>query len=369
MYNSRNTYAQINLKNIKLNTEYIINKYKNYDYYFGVVKADAYNHNSVKVSKEIIDAGCNYLAVASILEAVEIRKGLKKYGDKYISIPILCLENSKITKLYLLNCLKYNITITINSLETLNIILRVKNVFKIDITNLKIHIKVDTGMNRLGISDKDDFNKVVNLLNNNNIYLEGIYTHIFKAIDKDSYLKQINTFKDITSCIDLNKIKIVHIPQSETLIKYDKLDFVNGTRLGIIMYGFLDNSLKSTFSLYSEVIQINNIKKGESVGYNGNYIAKEEKEIIATISIGYADGVVRNFTGAYVYINDKKYNIVGSVCMDMLMIKVDENVKLYDKVAILKDNNHILDIARHLNTIGYEVICNIGKRVLRRYIK
>lgn len=368
MINSRNTYVNINLKNIRDNVEYIINKYNDYKYYFGVVKADGYNHDSVKVSKMVIDSGCNYLAVSSVIEAAKIRKGLSKYNEiKYNNIPILCLESSKINKSYITNCLKYNITITIVSLEQLIGVINIKDKFKIDISNLKIHIKLDTGMNRLGLKDKQEFNKVYKLINDNNLYLEGIYTHIFKSSNETSYINQIEVFKKLTSDIDLNKIKIVHIPQSESLIRHAKLPFVNGARLGIIMYGFLDKNLKSTFSLYSEIIQINKLKKGDSVSYDGNYIAKED-EIIATVAIGYADGVIRKYTGAYVYINDKKYKIIGNVCMDMIMIKIDDTIKLYDKVIILKDNKHILEIAKHLDTISYEVICNIGKRVMKKYI-
>ena len=169
--------------------------------------------------------------------------------------------------------------------------------------------------------------------------------------------------------IDTSKIKIIHLANSETLVSYDKLKFVNGTRLGIIMYGFTNDKsleLKSTFGLYSKVAQIKNIKKGECVGYDSTYIASEDEKI-AIVQIGYADGIIRKNTGRYVYINNKKYIIIGNICMDMLMIKIDSNVKLYDEVVILKDNEHINYVAKHTNTIPYEIICNITKRVDRVY--
>ena len=164
-----------------------------------------------------------------------------------------------------------------------------------------------------------------------------------------------------------NNIKIIHICASEALVNYKKLSFVNGCRLGIIMYGFTSDKtlqLKSTLSLHSEVVQINHLKKGESVGYNGAYVANEDEDI-AVICIGYADGVIRNNTGRYVYINKKAYPIVGNICMDMLFVKIDQNVNLYDKVDILKDNNHIEEVAKYLNTIPYEIICLISNRVPR----
>ena len=147
--------------------------------------------------------------------------------------------------------------------------------------------------------------------------------------------------------------------------RYEKPEFVNGCRLGIIMYGFNEVNnikLKSTFKLYSEIIQIHELNSGDTIGYNGIYKA-DDTEIIGVVAIGYADGIIRKNTGRYVYINNKPYKIVGNICMDMLFIKIDDTIKLYDKVEIIKDNNHIKEIANYLNTIPYEIMCNISSRV------
>ena len=138
------------------------------------------------------------------------------------------------------------------------------------------------------------------------------------------------------------------------------------------MYGFTSDKtlkLKDTFKLYSEVIQINTLNKSDVVGYNGEYIAKEPNEKIAVIPIGYADGIIRKNKGRTVYIKNKEYKIVGNICMDMLFVKVDDSIKVHDKVIILKDIKHIEKVAKYLKTIPYEVICSIGKRVPRKYIK
>ena len=151
--------------------------------------------------------------------------------------------------------------------------------------------------------------------------------------------------------------------------RYEKPEFVNGCRLGIIMYGFNEVNnikLKSTFKLYSEIIQIHELNSGDNIGYNGIYKA-DDTEIIGVVAIGYADGIIRKNTGRYVYINDKKYKIIGNICMDMLFVLIDENVKLNDEVLIIKDNNHINEIANHLDTINYEVMCSISNRVNRKY--
>lgn len=344
----RNTYAEIKLKNIKHNVKTIIKKYNNYKYYIGVVKADSYGHNSDKVINSIIDGGCNYLAVSSLDEALIVRKTT--------NLPILCL--GIIDEKYMNICEENNIDITITNINQIK---------KIKDYKLNIHIKLDTGMNRLGIKSKEEFNEVYNLIKDSKAKIKGLYTHIYKAENKKTTNKQINKFKEITSDIDLSKIDIVHISQSSTLINHKKIPFCNGCRLGLIMYNLTDEeNLKDTISLVSEIIEIKKIKKNETVSYDGKYKAKKD-ETIAIASIGYADGIDRKMTGAYVYINNKKYKIIGNICMDMLMIKVDETVKLKDKVYLYKDSNHIKYLSKYIKTIPYELICRISKRVVREY--
>ena len=344
----RNTYAKIKLDNIRNNVKNIISSYSGYKYYIGVVKADTYGHNSSEVVKAIIDGGCNYLAVSSLDEALEIRKNF--------DTPILCL--GIIDPMYIDICIDKNIDVTIPSIDYFN---------KVKDKCITCHIKIDTGMNRLGIKDKDELNEIIN--NPSNINIKGIYTHIFNASDPDTTNNQIDKFKEITSDINLNNIEMVHIAQSDTLINYPKIDFCNGCRLGIIMYGLTDSNLDllDTIELCSEIIDIKKLAKGETVSYNGIYEAQTD-ELIGIVSIGYADGVNRHLTGAYIYINDKKYKIVGSICMDMLMVKIDETVKIHDKVYIYKDINHIKYLSNYLDTIPYELICNISKRVPRIYM-
>ena len=346
----RNTYVEVNLNNLEYNVKSLIAKYNNYKYYFGVVKADCYGHGLGAV-KAIIAAGCNYLAVATLDEALEIRKEIK-------DVPILCLGIIDIK--YIPLCLENNITITISNLEYL------RNITSSDI---KVHIKINTGMNRLGVDNKEEFNEIYRLIKEKNLNLEGIYTHIYNTNSKEDTLNQFKKFEEITSDINLSEIPIVHVGASDATEFYMKRDYANGCRLGISMYGLIDyeNMLfKPTFSLYSEVIQINDVQNG-TVGYNGAYKVND-KEKIAVVPVGYADGIIRKNTGRNVYINNRPYKIVGNVCMDMLFVKVDDTVKVGDKVAVIKDIDHIKEIAKHLDTITYEVTCSIGKRVPRIYI-
>ncbi len=354
----RNTFAVIDLDLLKNNIKEITNKYNNYKYYFGIVKANAYNHGDVEISKELINAGINYLGVSSLEEALNIRSEIKR-----VNILILTPIDNKYIKI----ASKNNITITINSLEYLKTIINTK--YKII-----IHIKLDSGMNRLGIKDNKELLETIDLIKKNkNIIIEGIYTHMANADcnDHSYYDKQIKTFKDITKGIDLNIFKIVHIGNSATLLNHSKLKFVNGIRLGLVMYGISENSninIKPILSLYSKVMQVKNINKGEYVGYNLNYKASKN-ERIAVVAIGYADGIIRKNTNRYVLVNSKKYKIIGNICMDMLMIKVDNKVKEDDIVTIIGEEIDCNYIAKHLNTINYEVICSISDRVHRIYIK
>lgn len=350
---NRGTHALINLNNIESNIKKIIDKYNNFKYYFGVVKNDCYGHGNKSI-KSLIKGGINYLVVATLEEAIEIR-------SIYKDIPILCLGIVKNKCLNLAN--DYNITITITSLDYLNT-LNINELKKI-----KVHLKINTGMNRLGISSLKEFKSVLNILNNNHIFIEGIYSHIYNAKNIKDTNKQYQLFENYLSLININNILIIHLQASDALCLYDKKPYINGVRLGIIMYGFTsDKTLKllSTFKLYSDVVQINHLKKGDSIGYEGLYTAKED-EIIAVIEIGYADGIIRKNTGRYVYINNKKYQIVGNICMDMLFVKVDDTVKLLNKTEVLKDNTHIDEVADYLGTINYEIISLIGKRVPRYY--
>lgn len=377
----RNTYVKIENQVLTNNVKEIINYYNNYKYYIGVVKANAYGHGDYIVN-DLIKGGINYLAVSSLEEAISIRK----YNQ---DISILSLEPINLE--HIDKALDNNITITIESLDY------TKELIKKDITNkLNIHIKLDTGMNRLGFTNKSELEETISLINKNkNTYLEGIYTHLGTSGVNDIYYdKQISKFKDLTKDIDLSKIPIIHLNRSITLAHHEKLPFETGTRLGIMMYGFnqslseptglrkikrnflnkikgisptiLSNNLnlKTAYSLYTEVMNIKYIKKGDFVGYGANYLAKEDT-IIATLPIGYADGM--DIKMKYVSINNQKYPIIGDICMDMTSIKIDNSVKLHDKVEIFGKTISIKSVANNMNTNAYHIFTGITNRVPRIY--
>lgn len=352
----RNTKVIINLKNIRENVRKMKQAYPFYQYYFGVVKADSYGHYGEKPIQAMIDGGCNYLAVSSLDEAIEVR-------NHFSEIPILCLE--PIHSEYIPLVSKYHITLTIDHLDDLDALL------KQSFSNLKVHIKLNTGMNRLGFSNREEINQCYQTLKQDSrVQVEGIYTHIFQALNEEKTKKQFMIFESLTKDIPLEEIPIVHITASDATALYPKLPYVNGCRFGIMMYGFSQDtniSLASTFTVTSEVLQVQTLKKGDTVGYDGLYQATEDGEKIAVVAIGYADGIIRANTGRYVYIHDKKYPIVGNICMDMLFVRVDDSIQEHDEVIIIKDVAHINEIAHYLHTVPHEVLCSISKRVPRIY--
>ena len=382
----RKTYAIIDEDKLKNNIKEIKAKYDNYKYYIGVVKNNAYNHG-IKIINSLIEGGINYLAVSSLEEALDARK----YNSK---IPILCLEVIDLDYIY--DCINNNVTITVESLEYLEKLNKIKLDFPI-----KIHLNLNTGMNRLGISEVKEVNKCVSIISENKkLILEGIYTHFATSGISDKYYdEQMKKFQELTKDIDLTTIPIVHLGRSLTLVNHDKPDFVNGIRLGIIMYGFSqsikedtslrgklraikrkklikkfnisktyltnDLNLKTAFSLYSNVMTIKKVKNKEFVGYGASFFADRDIKV-AIIPIGYADGVTIKYKN--VSIKGKKYQIIAD-SMDMLMVKVDNTVKIGDKVEIFGENISIREASRNNGCNSYRLFNMITNRVPRIYKK
>ncbi len=380
----RKTYVEIDEQILENNVKKIIKKYNQYQYYIGVVKNNAYHHG-IKIIHTLIEAGVNYLAVSSLEEALEVRK----YNR---DIPVLILEPIPLE--YIDDCVNNNITITVENKDYVSNLCKIKL-----IAQLKVHIKIDSGMNRLGLKDKKEVQEVYELLKKTkNIFLEGIYTHLMTSGVNDFYYdKQIARFKELIDGIDLTEIPIVHVDRSLTLVKHEKLDFTTGVRMGIVMFGFngsskfgtglkaklrmlkrnrfikkhhisptiLENDLqvKPAFKMYSHVLALRKVSKDEVVGYNASYKVKEDG-YIATIPCGYADGVTKDFK--YVFIKNNRYEIVAD-SSDMLMVLVDEKVKINDKVEIIGDNITIQEVCQRLGKNSYQLFNLIQNRVVRVY--
>ncbi len=367
----RKTYVEIDCNKLENNIKEIKNKYNDYKYYIGVVKANCYGHG-IESIKYLIKGGINYLATSSLEEALKIRK-------LYKDISILVLEPIHYEDI--LVATKNNIDITIDNKDLFDKLIN-NNI------NIKFHIKIDSGMNRFGFKDKNDVKYVFDN-SNECVKLIGVYTQLYSGAG-NSLKKELEQFKDLTSLINLNKIDIVHIDRSLTLEQHEKIEFATGIRLGILMYGFnkyryplswkrklynkifriKDNYKESILNLdtvlkfYTEVIETKKVSRNEIIGYGGMYDNNSDV-IVGILPYGFADYLFIN--KSYVYINGKKYNIVVNY-MDVTSVIIDENVKVGDKVEIFGDNISIREASRLANANVYKTICSITNRVPRVYV-
>lgn len=387
----RKTYVEVNIDNLKSNVKNMVNYYKDYKYYFGVVKGNCYGHGITYVINELIDSGINYLAVSSLEEAIEVRNVNE-------DIPILILEPIHLEFIDI--CIKNNITITVHDYNY------AKELLKLKLNNkIKIHLKIDSGMNRLGFKDRKQINEIYNeFKKDEKVEIEGIYTHFATlGINDKDWDIQLETFKNLTADIDLKEIPIVHLAKSAAFLEHPKIEFANGIRLGIAMYGYdpkpvfntngfknklrkikreylkrknnvsktileLPFELKPAFKMYSELIQIKDVKQGEFVGYGAIYRARENIKI-GIMPVGYDDGIFRKSRGRFISIKNKRYQIIGDIGMEMSAVKIDSNIEINDRVTLIGDNIPIKEVARHNGTSIYETMCNIGKNIPRVYIK
>lgn len=386
----KGNYAEIDLNIIGNNVKEILKKYNNYEYYIGVVKSDAYGHGEYIVN-ELINNGINYLAVSYIEEALEIRKYNKK-------ISILCLQPIDLDDINIV--LENNITIIVHDIDYLKKLINLKLNKK-----LNVHIKIDSGMSRLGLKNKEEVKEAYEMINQNeNMFLEGIYSHFATiGVFDNKWDNQLKNFKEITSLIDINTIPIRHLGSSITLLSHPKIDFCNAVRMGTIIYGYnvgpkssnmgLKNKLrnirnlyykkkynisdtytnveldiKPCMSLYTSILQIKKINKGDYVGYGASYKAESDM-LIAIIPVGYNEGIGRDNNNRYVYINENKYEVIGALGMNMLCIRIDDKVKLDDKVMLMGDKISLGQMARFADRSIHEMLLNIGKSNKKVYIK
>ena len=377
----RKSYALVDKQILRDNIKEIRKKYPSYEYYFGVVKNNAYHHGIGCVSA-LLEGGINYLAVSSLEEALEIR-------ELYADIPILVLEPIPLE--YVLLASEHQITLTVDNLEYVSKL--VKQKFK---EKLYLHLKLDTGMNRLGFKDNLELKEAYALLKEKkDIFVEGIYTHFATSGRGDVfYQKQLDRLQDFFSVLDWKEIPIRHFDRSITFVSHEKISWANGVRLGIMMYGFSESvipsykglrnrlrlwrnqqyvkkglmheytlandlQLQTAYSLYASIISVRPVHVGERVGYNASYEVTEEG-YIGTVAIGYADGVTKDFRS--VYFNGKKLPIVSD-SMDMIMIFCKEKLPLFSEVEILGEHMPIKRTSRLLGTNSYHLFNQISHRV------
>ena len=337
-----------------------------------VVKADAYGHGAIEVSKTLEALGCDMLGVALCEEGMELR-------NAGIRLPIVVL--SGVYKGQLEAVVEYSLTPVLFDIELAH-----------DLNNtalqlnkkIKVHIKIDTGMGRLGLLEHEIpafFDKLRKL---HNIELEGVLSHFAEADEEDKGFseEQIRRFREAIGKIESSgtNIPMKHMANSAGIVSLPSSWF-NLVRPGIMLYGsYPAEDFKSkidllpAMNLSTRIEHLKSVPKGFSVSYGRTFVTNR-RSLIATIPIGYGDGYLRSFSGkADVLVKGKRAPVIGRVCMDLTMVDVTDipDVKVGDGVVLLgKDNNEEItaeELANYAGTIPYEIYCTINQRVPRKYV-
>ena len=327
-----------------------------------VVKANAYGHGSVECSKILLENGTDWLGTSSLGESLILR-------ENGITAPILCL--GIIPPENISQALDNNITITICDFAyaaSINEILK---------NQIKAHIKLDTGMNRLGFYAKKDASKIkqtveeiIAISGMQNIEIEGIFTH-FWGDEYSDCKEQFDNFQNVLTLLQENGInpKIKHCCNSNAAFHFPGFH-LDMCRVGEKLYGYHDPHVTPAMEFKSIIVEIKDVEAGEGIGYTHAYIADKPIKI-AVLPVGYADGYFRLFSNkASVCVNGEKAHIVGNVCMDMLMIDVTNiEAKIGDIVTIYgRECVTIEDLETQFGIYPREITCDIGRRVPRVYI-
>lgn len=377
----KRTWAEISLDAIAHNYNVIKNKINGKAKICCVIKADGYGHGAAELANIYEKLGADFFAVSNIDEGVEIRKS----GCK---LPIVILGYTPVAEAVRLS--EYNISQTVFSLKYAKALSKeclVKH------CECKIHIKVDTGMSRIGFMcqefPRDDYSieEICEACSLPNLRLEGLFTHFCVSDEaqegKAFTNKQYNNFVYVKNKLSDNGISvpICHCSNSGAIEDYSGT-YCDMVRAGIILYGLSPSQklcgkldLIPAMTLKTSVAYVKELKKGSSISYGRTFTAEHNMKI-ATVPIGYADGYIRqNAEKGYMLVNGKKAKIVGRICMDQTMLDVTdiENVKTGDEVIVFgtgKDGSPTADmLAENTDTINYEVVCLVGKRVPRIYYK
>ncbi|MDP4553255.1 alanine racemase [Alkalihalobacillus macyae] len=363
----RETWAEINLDAIKQN----INAYKNHVpsgvSIMAVVKANGYGHGAVATAETAIQAGASYLAVAILDEALALR-------EAGITAPILVL--GWVPPIHAKLAAEQDITLTVFQLEWLEQAEAILSGL-----SLAIHLKIDTGMGRLGIKEEKEAKLIVEWLRNKPLVnVEGLYTHFATADEPDNSFIEVqrNRFEEMASYLESEGIepKWIHLGNSAGAIRIPER-IGNMIRVGISMYGLSPShemksvqpfNLYPAFSLHSQLVHVKQMKEGEPISYGSTYHTTEG-EWIGTVPIGYADGWIRKLRDGYVLVNGEQAPIVGRICMDQFMVRLPHPTTIGTHVTLIGQQGSeeitIDDIAERLETINYEIPCMIGPRVPR----
>ena len=362
----RDAWVEINVGKVEHNI-YELKKFIPKDKkILAVIKADAYGHGALMLAPTFIATGISMLGVASLDEARQLREG-------GFNLPILVLGAAPIWAYDWVA--ENNITISVFSEQHLQ---AAKQTYEKTGLKIQAHVKINTSMNRIGISPKEA-NAFINKAQNSKfIDINGIFTHFAYAEDREITNNQIQTFKNIVSQITNKQNLLIHCANTATTIAYqDKLDFTNMVREGIGLYGLMPDlpldvtskpNLKQIIGLKSRIVNIHETQTNEGVSYSYTYKTPTNIKI-ATIPIGYADGVPRLLSNKLIAkLNGQKIKQIGNITMDQMMFDITGiNANEGDIITLLDEDLPIDAWAKELNTINYELTCRLKVRLPRVY--
>ncbi|MBR1424732.1 alanine racemase [bacterium] len=362
----RDAWVEVNISNLEHNIKEIKKNIPQNVKLLGVVKADAYGHGSVMLAPTILASGVDMLGVASIDEGVDLRNA--KINCEILvlgAVPVWAVESA----------VKNNLSISIFSQEHVK---ACKETFERTGIRPKVHIKLDTGMNRIGVRADEAIEFIKFVQRCDFIDLKGIFTHLAAAEELDKTQIQFEKWNSVINGINTDGL-LLHILNTAGSICYD-MPNSNMRRIGISLYGlypdfppeveFHKPNLKQLISLKGRIVNIHTAKKGEGVSYCHTYTTKENR-IIATIPIGYADGVPRLLSNKISgVLNGLEVPQVGNITMDQMMFDITGvKANVGDVITLLDENKSIDEWAKILNTINYELTCRLKVRLPRVYTR
>lgn len=361
----RDSWVEINLEYLAQNIQ-AIKKLVNKDVkLLAVVKADAYGHGAEMVAPTMLASGIDVLGVASIDEGLSLR-------DSKISCDILVLGAVPV---WAFECAAENdISISIFSQEH---ILACKQAYDRTGKKIKAHIKIDTGMNRIGVDAKDSLDFIKHVQSSHFIDLQGIFSHLACAEDERESQKQFDKFNEIVSQINTENL-CLHILNTAGIMSYPDYQF-NMVRAGIGLYGLMPDlpsssdfktGLKQILSLKGRITRIHTMAANEGISYGHTFVANKDIKV-ATVPIGYADGIPRALSNKiFAELDGKKIKQIGNITMDQMMFDItDIEAEEGDVITLLGDNLPIDEWAKIVGTINYELACRLKVRLPRVYTR
>ena len=386
----RATVAEINLESFRHNLRSIKSLIGPDVGTMAIIKADAYGHGAIQCARAATKEQVDYIGVGIIQEGIELR-------ENGITSPILILGGIYPNEIE--DLIKYNLSTSLsNSVIASAISKKAEQANK----SVGVHIKIDTGMGRLGVQPDAFTDLVENVISCKNLKIEGFFTHLSSADEEDleTTHHQVSIFSDLlqrlpatnfSKMISASKHILFHSANTAGLLRFPESRF-NLVRPGISLFGsFPSPTIASVFDLLekenkitklrpvmswkTKIIQIQTLRKGVSISYGGRYVTKNDGTRIATIPVGYADGLSRQLSNSMeLLVKETRVKQVGTICMDMCLIDVTSlpDVKMGDEVVIFGSQGNgqikVEELATKADTIPYEILCGVGKRVPRIYI-